>query len=265
MANVASSLLGLTDHEFAHVFAQDGAVSEWLFDEMKAVLQDADTDEFYTSHHGDNLLLVAVRVVASEDHGLDLAQLVDRGLLSLPRIIAMCSLYAQSNSHVMQWWLQRVFACAPHLANQVPMLHDIFYHVRVLHYVTTVSVQIQALLTSHDMFLSILTPPKATDLDHCFDGQTLLHAILVCYETDLPLLNKLSRNDKLVPVARRHVLLSIGLWLDKTFLSVLKSDRAQAEQRTDWFFGVLNSLLHNADASEPASLLSDLCRLLQFK
>ncbi|RHY09463.1 hypothetical protein DYB36_000462 [Aphanomyces astaci] len=252
MANVASSLLGLTDHEFAHVFAQDGAVSEWLFDEMKAVLQDADTDEFYTSHHGDNLLLVAVRVVASEDHGLDLAQLVDRGLLSLPRIIAMCSLYAQSNSHVMQWWLQRVFACAPHLANQVPMLHDIFYHI-------------QALLTSHDMFLSILTPPKATDLGHCFDGQTLLHAILVCYETDLPLLNKLSRNDKLVPVARRHVLLSIGLWLDKTFLSVLKSERAQAEQRTEWFFGVLNSLLHNADASEPASLLSDLCRLLQFK
>ncbi|RHZ04504.1 hypothetical protein DYB26_003325 [Aphanomyces astaci] len=252
MANVASSLLGLTDHEFAHVFAQDGAVSEWLFDEMKAVLQDADTDEFYTSHHGDNLLLVAVRVVASEDHGLDLAQLVDRGLLSLPRIIAMCSLYAQSNSHVMQWWLQRVFACAPHLANQVPMLHDIFYHI-------------QALLTSHDMFLSILTPPKATDLGHCFDGQTLLHAILVCYETDLPLLNKLSRNDKLVPVARRHVLLSIGLWLDKTFLSVLKSEPAQAEQRTEWFFGVLNSLLHNADASEPASLLSDLCRLLQFK
>ncbi|ETV89460.1 hypothetical protein H257_00734 [Aphanomyces astaci] len=285
MANVATSLLGLTDHEFGHVFAQDGAVSEWLFDEMKAVLQDADTDEFYTSHHGDNLLLVAVRVVASEDHGLDLAQLVDRGLLSLPRIIAMCSLYAQSNSHVMQWWLQRVFACAPHLANQVPMLHDIFYHalLTIHHQVASlkspciidatrlqtqlcdIAKTIQALLTSHDMFLSILTPPKATDLGHCFDGQTLLHAILVCYETDLPLLNKLSRNDKLVPVARRHVLLSIGLWLDKTFLSVLKSEPAQAEQRTEWFFGVLNSLLHNADASEPASLLSDLCRLLQFK
>ncbi|RHY32025.1 hypothetical protein DYB32_002950 [Aphanomyces invadans] len=39
----------------------------------------------------------------------------------------------------------------------------------------------------------------------------------------------------------------------------------QAAQRIEAFFGVLNSLLHNADAAEPASLVSDLCKLLQFK
>ncbi|ETW08525.1 hypothetical protein H310_01088 [Aphanomyces invadans] len=285
MVDVATSLLGLTDDEFVEAIAHDSSVSDWLFGEMKAVLLDSETDEFYVSKHGDNLLLIAARIVASD--GLDLAHLVNRGFLTLPRIIVMCSLYAQSNEHVLEWWLQRVCSCAPRIVDQIPMLHDVFYHAlltmhhqvaslhipciieatRIQTQLCDMSKTIHALLASSDVFLSILTPPHAAagDLSHSFDGQTLLHAILVCYETDLPILNKLSRNDKLVPVTRRHMLSSLGIWLEKTFLSKLTRQPMQAAQRIEAFFGVLNSLLHNADAAEPASLVSDLCKLLQFK
>ncbi|KAF0698013.1 Aste57867_11344 [Aphanomyces stellatus] len=286
----AVSLLGLNDHEFAECFAEDPTISEWLFREMKAVLHEvesSDDDDPSNAAAAGNLLLVAVRVVASDDHGVNLAQLVDSGILSLPRIVVMCSLYAQSNADVLQWWMQRVCDRAPTLTYQIPMLHDIFYHslLSMHHQVASLkspciieATQIQmqlcdlaktihALVGSSDAFLPVLTPPHtpSSELGASFDGHTLLHAILVCYEYDLPTLTRLSRNDKVIAKTRRLFLASIFRWIDGVFLSEIRRRPDQADARCEALFGVLNSLLHNADAVEPAALVADLGHWLQFK
>ncbi|CAK4117370.1 unnamed protein product [Aphanomyces euteiches] len=281
----AEALLALPDDEFAKCITRDSSVSEWIFREIKNLLQESEEYDLFSSKEADVLLLVVVRIVKMDETAVNLAQLVDRGVLSLSRVVATCSLYAQSNEHVMQWWIQRLCDRAPILNDQIPMLHDVFYHalLTIHHQVATLkqpciieATQLQAqicdifktidsLLACSDSFLSILTPPQGDEMGHSFDGQTLLRAILVAYENDLPTLSNLSRNDKIISKTRRLIINSIYRWIDCLFLSVIRHRPSEADERCESFFGVLNSLLHNTDAVEPASLLSDLCRLLQFK
>ncbi|CAK4560105.1 unnamed protein product [Aphanomyces euteiches] len=206
----AEALLALPDDEFAKCITRDSSVSEWIFREIKNLLQESEEYDLFSSKEADVLLLVVVRIVKMDETAVNLAQLVDRGVLSLSRVVATCSLYAQSNEHVMQWWIQRLCDRAPILNDQIPMLHDVFYHalLTIHHQVATLkqpciieATQLQAqicdifktidsLLACSDSFLSILTPPQGDEMGHSFDGQTLLRAILVAYENDLPTLKR---------------------------------------------------------------------------
>jgi hypothetical protein len=126
------ALLSLDERDFVQRFTQDDTIAEWLFAEMKAILQSAQSEEPNQSMSkvAENLLLIAVRLLAVDSTEINVETFVERGVLSLPRIVLMCSLYHHSNSDALSWWLEQLWNRSPSILEQLPILHHLFHHVR---------------------------------------------------------------------------------------------------------------------------------------
>ncbi|KDO32801.1 hypothetical protein SPRG_19424 [Saprolegnia parasitica CBS 223.65] len=276
-----AALLSLERDVFLRVFASDAKVSEFVFMEMKALAKKIATKQAIPVGLPENLLTIVARVLAADEAPID--QLVQRGVFSLSRLLVMCSVYAESNVQAMQWVVERLFARAPRLKEQVPMLHAVFYqalaelHGRVntlkdadeaatelLEQLQDIAQSVEALGACSPTFLDVLTPP-GQPLAQAFDGNTLLHALLVAYECDLPMLEQMNGDTHsvrmLVGKTRHHLVTLLDHWLEHHVLSVLRSRSPQADEACETLFSLLDVLLHGnaapAIVTQHGSLLSD--------
>ncbi|OQR99086.1 hypothetical protein ACHHYP_07483 [Achlya hypogyna] len=276
-----AALLSLTDDAFLRCFTTDAKVSDWVFREMKDLTRKVATKQALPAGLASNLLTIVARVVAAKDAPLD--RLAQQGIFSVPRLLVMCSLYAESNVQVMQWCLEQLFTRAPALKAQFVTLHSIFFQALTdLHQrsnmlkeydedaaeateqLVDLAQSLGALAACSPTFLVTLTS-AGQPLDLAFNGNTLLFAALVAYECDLPALERLAAGKPNVQAAlgkARHCFITLlDHWLEATVLSELRSRSPRAHELCESLFAIVDALLHGNSASatitETGSFLSD--------
>ncbi|OQS04897.1 hypothetical protein THRCLA_02902 [Thraustotheca clavata] len=287
----AKALLSVENSVFLRSFTNDLKFSAWVFGEMKSLVKKIATKQAFSSDLATNLLTIVVRVLAAEPHEVQLDQLAQRGVFSVARILVMCSLYAPSNRQAMEWCMERLFQCAPVLKDQITMVIPMFTQVLVdihqkvnmlkahdeiakelLDHIADTTHSINAMTRCSPTILEMLTPQGET-IQHAFNGNTLLYAIFVCYECDLPMLSSLNSENEVwqqsIGKVRSYCLNLLDTWMEHHLLSVLRMGSSQSEEACENLFGVIDILLHGNNApaimTDNGTFLSDYNQLYNFK
>uniref|UniRef100_K3X5M3 CUE domain-containing protein n=1 Tax=Globisporangium ultimum (strain ATCC 200006 / CBS 805.95 / DAOM BR144) TaxID=431595 RepID=K3X5M3_GLOUD len=189
-------------------------------------------------------------------------------LMHMTRIVPFCQLYAQNNGPTVQAFVDELVDRVDGFDTHVGKLHDVYLthlqHVHaavqqdkrtqvldLIHSIYEISLSLRGLFTSKSLS-SLLLLNNGKDPEQIVQSESLLRALVVCYESDLPMLQRhLVKLDEKV----------LGRFMD---LLMTKQDEGNPDEV---LLEVLHIISHccEDDNAEQGSYLSDLWHLCDYK
>ncbi|KAF1315040.1 Ubiquitin system component cue, partial [Globisporangium splendens] len=195
-------------------------------------------------------------------------------LLHMTRIVPFCQLYAQNNGSTMQAFVDELVDRVNGFDAHVGKLHDVYLtHVHTAVQQDKRTQVLDLIHIIYEISLSALSSQlllnNGKDPEQIVQSESLLRALVVCYESDLPMLQRhLVKLDEkaqekvlIIAETRRLLLHVLGRFMD---LLMAKQDEGNPDEV---LLEVLHIISHccEDDNAEQGSYLSDLWHLCDYK